>query len=648
MDLVTSTLRWQRAAVLVAFVGAVVGVWRAAADPFGLPKATLVALSAVVIVVLGAVRVARTGVLRVPWTPLVAAAGAFGAALVVAVASSDVVATSLVGEYVRLNGALSYVAGLVLLVAVLRTFDADSVGRLAAWGAGLAGLVGAYALAQWVGADPFRWSGSFADEVFATLGNPDLAAATLAILLPLAGWAVLGDRWGQRARVAAGVAGGLAALGVAATGALQGPVAGGVGLAVLAIAWLRGQSAARRRVGHLALTTAAGLGALLVALWASGVGPVVAVLGSRRSLELRTWYWQSALSMFTDEPVTGVGLARYASHYHEHRPVEAALDLPLSVTVDVAHSVPLQFLAEGGLVLLLAHLVLVGVVGWALVGGLRRLEGDRLLLLGGVGGAWAAYQAQSLVSFDMPTTMVLHVVLAAAVVVVTGPPRLVDVRLPWAPDAPARRRGRKPTPLRPADRVALGVGAVVIVLLAVPVTRPLRADMAAQHATSLLRAGRPDDAEEAIIRATRLASWEPTYWFKRAEIASETSGADEVLDALDRMGRADPRWLHGAITAARISEQAGDPTRARQAYERALALEPRAPQLLTEVAGFLAAQGDRDRALELADRAAGLDMRFGLHLPDLAEVYETLDRPEAAARVRERAEAIEQRFGDRR
>ncbi|PSO56055.1 MAG: hypothetical protein BRC31_00150 [Actinobacteria bacterium QS_5_72_10] len=155
----------------------------------------------------------------------------------------------------------------------------------------------------------------------------------------------------------------------------------------------------------------------MVGLVAARLGPFAAVADQlTTSLETRLGKWETALRMAGDHPLVGLGLNDFADYFHAYRPQWLATEDGLERTTDTPHNVPLDMLTSGGVLLLTAYVVLVVVTAWALARGLRRLDGQQRLLLGGMGGAWGAYQLQSYVSIDVPPLAVLHYTLAGLII----------------------------------------------------------------------------------------------------------------------------------------------------------------------------------------------------------------------------------------
>jgi FlaA1/EpsC-like NDP-sugar epimerase len=84
VELVSRTLRWQRAVVCLVVAGTALAFWRPSYSIFGTAKATVVLVGLVALAVIGAVRVTRTRRLVLPSSPLLWPVASFAAALVVA------------------------------------------------------------------------------------------------------------------------------------------------------------------------------------------------------------------------------------------------------------------------------------------------------------------------------------------------------------------------------------------------------------------------------------------------------------------------------------------------------------------------------------------------------------------------------------
>lgn len=596
MDFSARTRSLQRTVVLFALIAAGVAISTSTMSTFELPKAVLVTAAGAITAVVGAARTAVTGELRLRHPILLGAVAIFLLLSVAAAIFSDSPMLSIAGEYERQTGLVIYLAYGTLLVATMSAFDLERIQQVAVALLGAAGVAAVYGLLQAVDLDPLNFAGQYADQIFSTLGNPNWAASYIALGVPVAAGIVLSRRWPIWARLGAGAVG-LLALGVStATGSLQGPLVAAAGLGLVTVAWCLGRGGIWRARVAPAVTAVGGLGAAVLALGILSVGPLAAV-GAQDSVRLRKLYWQSAWEMFLDHPLTGVGFDLFGSYFVAYRP-DAALQYDARLGVTAPHSVPLGWFASGGFLLGMAYLAVVVVTGWLLVGGLLRHDGERLLLLAGLGGAWVGYQAQSLISIDVPSLAATHWILAGAVAVVAGDDAPQTLRSPWASHEPAGGRRRRITWL-----VTAGAAAAVLLVAA----SVWSADVLARDSARLRRSG---DAAAALDRghlATSRAPWHPEYWLTFGQALHAAGELDDALAAFGRAADLDPRDAAPHAAAAAVHDQGGELDAAWRRYETAMDLSRDNPVVLAQAGQFLRRQGAVDPALALFTHAVEKD-----------------------------------------
>jgi len=311
--------------VEVALVGTALVFWRALAEPFQLPKFTILVLAALVGLVLVVLRRAGLGWVELPPRAVLVALGLFLVGLVVAVVTSSKVATSFVGSYGVYAGLATYVAAAVLALAAASAYDEPAADRFLGVASVVAVLAGLYALLQWAGGDPFTWLQE--TTVFATFGNANFAAGWLGSSLPL----ILGWTWrhrdDQRSALAglAGVA--VVAAAILATRSFQGLPAAIVGVGVWAVILVlpeRAQIGARvRELPARARQGAVAAAAVVVV--AVGVFAVKLPHGLSQGLIERRFFWRAALDVFRDHPLVGSGLDTFGNQFFPHRAAEHAV-----------------------------------------------------------------------------------------------------------------------------------------------------------------------------------------------------------------------------------------------------------------------------------------------------------------------------------
>lgn len=534
-------------------------------DRYSLPRATLYALAVVLLAALSTVRALRVGYALVPRSPALVLAAIFCVALGVATMANDDVMRAVIGPYTRYTGLAMYVVYVMIMGFTLRSYDRESMRGLI-WVLVVAlGFTSAYGLVQLGGLDPVDWPKGGSSDVFgqqslptefATFGNINFAAGFVGVTSPLALWGALDRRTSTWARVCCGAALVAAVAYSFGNGSSQGPLALAAG-AVVVIA-----GAAIDRLGpaedsaHLkrrrwALVAAVVVGVVALVPIAGYVGTEVDDAGGRERQQM----WETAIDLWIGSPLLGNGLGSFSEDFPAERPPEHA-ESNRFLTADAPHNVVLEFLVGGGLLGALPYVGFIGYVGFVLVRGLVRSVGDDRWMLAGVGGAWAGYQVQSMVSIDVPPVAVLHWVLAGAVLLLANNAPLRKVSVPGVA-TPAR--GRKGVPrVRPASPTMLAGTAVVAILAMWVVTVPFRADRAALRAMEARSASDLDATLDASARATELAPWEGSYWAQRAAALDKLGDLESARKAgIEAAERADGSAFY-ALAVAALSQRIGD------------------------------------------------------------------------------------------
>ena len=616
MSFLASTYAWQRRLLAGGLVFGAIGFWRATYDVFNTFKATVVALSLLGIVVAGAIRVARTRRLRIPsapavWVPL----SLFALGLLVATAVSSTPWLSVVGRAGRHTGLAMYLVYLGLLLAALRLHVEHSpVYLLKALLAGAVPVLG-YGLLQALGVEPFGWKQiEGGPPVFSTFGNANFYSAWIGTVVPIATWAALSRRLATGWRTLGAVMAPFGLIGAFLSESLPGPVIGVVGAALVVAArvWDDDKLPRRHKIGAL------GAGAAVLVLGAAGLaagaGPFAGIRASAlESLGTRTPKWTTALAMWRDQPLFGVGLDTFGDYFYRYRPAALAAETGLRRSTDAPHNVFMDMLAGGGLLLALAYVAVTVVVAAALITGLRRTAGEDRLLLAAVGGAWLAYQLQTLVSINVPPLAALGWVLSGLVLALGWQPAFRQVELPGAPSeqrrpgtATKRRRARqaeKLLPLHPgiaAVIVVAGLGATWMVLM------PLRADLEMGEGTRAEARGDGQRAQVTLEEATRVGFWEARYPARLGGLMTSLRRPEEALSAHEEAARREPGGVAHWINIGRVAASLGDHDKADAAYDRLLEVDPSTPETLQEVALYRAGREDYERAEALLERAVSV------------------------------------------
>jgi O-antigen ligase len=154
----------------------------------------------------------------------------------------------------------------------------------------------------------------------------------------------------------------------------------------------------QRKLGWIIISLSTGISILAIAGMLQK-GPLATLL-YKPSVSIRGFYWDAAVEMFKNYPLTGVGFDHYGYYFKQLRSVEYPLRYGFDLTSTHAHNTFLQMFATGGIFLGLSYLILVIstlMVGLKLV---KDSDSTQRILSLGLLSAWIAFQAQSLISID--------------------------------------------------------------------------------------------------------------------------------------------------------------------------------------------------------------------------------------------------------
>jgi hypothetical protein len=262
-------------------------------------------------------------------------------------------------------------------------------------------------------------------------------------------------------------------------------------------------------------------------------------------------YWRIALREFRDEPLHGVGAGNYPWDYYLQRQNVENITNP--------HSLPLQLLAELGVVGGGAFVLFLGGVAAGFAARVRRARADawqRAVAVTG-GGAFVAWLVDTSVDWLhlLPGVTALALIAAAA------------LALP--------RDGSPPAPLRPPRAwVAMAVVVVAAALAAVPVAR----STLAQHLRTESRRALPADPGQALAKARDSLRLESDsvqgFHLQAAAYAAENRYAPARASLLAAAELEPSNFVTWALLGD-LATRRGYPAPARRYYARAFALNPR-------------------------------------------------------------------------
>ena len=324
--------------------------------------------------------------------------------------ASDVKYIAIFGDTQRRNGFLQYLSLSILMIAAAMFIRIDNLNKLVSTTFFIATASFFYSLLQTTGNDFVSWNNPY-NSVISTLGNPNFAAAAMAIMGVLIFSSAMYSGFKSSYRVSAAILVLLLIFMIYRSNARQGLISFviGAGVVITLFCWNL-----NKKLGLLVLVLGTGLSILSV-LGMLQIGPLEKYL-YKPSVSVRGYYWRAGYEMFINNPLFGVGIDRYGSYFKEYRDKNYPLNIGFEITSTNAHNTFIQFFATGGIFLGTLYLILNLFILHCAIKGLKTLEGHQRLSLVGVFAAWVAYHSQSLISIDNVGISVWGWILGGAIV----------------------------------------------------------------------------------------------------------------------------------------------------------------------------------------------------------------------------------------
>ncbi len=377
-----------RRLVLFAGIATTMMVYTTLSDPINLPKMfVLVVLAAWVLGGTASVVIAGKGKYWGigQWSVIAFIVGLFLVTLL-----TDDKYEAFFGAIQRNDGALSYFALAVLTFAGMSFFGVANTKLVRGAFLVVGGFLTFYGLIQISGHDPMPWILVYG-PVIGTLGNPDFVSGLLGVASIATLWILFVQRE-LTYRISASVFLLLELFIIGKTGSIQGYIGLGAGLTLLAIARLW---QLQKKMGIAALSVA-GLGGVLMLLGLLNKGPLASRL-YQTTLRNRLDYWHAAWNMFSAHPITGVGFERFGEYYFRYAPV---VQIVPGQATNNAHNVFMQFLATGGLLIMVPYILLLGVIAWTAFRGVLASRGEVQIGVVALSSIWVALLLVSTISID--------------------------------------------------------------------------------------------------------------------------------------------------------------------------------------------------------------------------------------------------------
>jgi O-antigen ligase len=490
---------------------------------------------------------------------LFSAVGAFILSLFLSYMFTDPKFTGLFGETQRRNGLLNYLALVILLLTMIIKINYDFISRFSFIVIALGLVLSIYGLLQISGIDFVKWNNPY-NAVISTVGNPNFAAAIMAILTVINIGLSLEKNSNWIVRIFHVITSCVLFSAIILSDARQGLISLAIGISVyiLYLSFKKG-----KKIGLFTSGTILSTG-LISILGMLQIGPLTNIL-YKESVSLRGYYWRAGIRMFQDNILTGVGLDRYGAYFKQYREPTYSLKYGFDITSSNAHNVPIQLFATGGLFLGLSYLAITLIVTKVAISNIGKSEDKQQLFLVTIFAGWLTYQAQSIISIDNIGISVWGWILAGMILGLSkqiGDPKSRKQSLP------------KIQPIKLAQPILSGLFTVLAVIL---ISALYKGESSMYQTRGVFNPNDENSRNLVLQNATKtvqLNLTEPAYKIASANYLAASGFSEKALEILYEQIEADPRNLDALNSIAEINERSGNIGQAIKARESIVEFDP--------------------------------------------------------------------------
>ena len=517
----------------------------------------------------------------------------FTSFLFIAALATNVKYVAFFGESQRNTGFLAYFFLAIFLMSAAKHIRLKNISSVYIAGVSVGAVMTLYGVMQHFGNDFVKWNNPY-NSVISTVGNPDFAAAIMAVFLVLVFASIFATNWHIALKVLTGLLGLLILQVIQWSQARQGLLSFGVAGGLFAVIFIWQKNRILGIISSIGYLFVFALGLLGI----FQVGPLAPQL-YKASVSIRGFYWRAGIEMLSNHPWLGVGVDRYGSFFRAYRENQYPVNYGYDITSTAAHNVPIQIFAMGGIFVGLSYLAILGFIAYRGIVGMKRAEGKNRLLIAGVFCAWVAYEAQSIVSIDNIGIAIWGWVLGGAVIGAS----LVDAQT----EKPAELgKSRREVVMQTNVTIATPIISAVLVLgMFFVVSTQFRAESQmfdiSRYAVPTDQANR--NAYHPLIRKVVDIPWmNPMYKLELGSKLAQAGFVDEGFSEIDKVIAEDPQSYAGLGLAASFYEQLHKFDKAVQLREAMYKLDPWGAQNLLTLGNDYLQLGNKEKAKQAGQK----------------------------------------------
>ena len=313
--------------------------------------------------------------------------------LILNIATTANARQSLFGAPSRFAGVLTYTCLLIIAIGLFQSFREINYIFLVWTLTALGAIQTLYGFLQVFDLDPISWNNPYG-LIIGTVGNADFAGALIGICGVATLWLVYFYDIGKLPRISLAILVLLEIYLVNRANIRQALIIFLIGITLFSLRLAR-----KQKKLFQPLTVASMISIVLIGAATLQVGPLTSYV-YKLSISMRGDYWRAAIRMFSENPLTGIGLGNFGDKFPLYRDSVQVGRRGPNYLADAAHSVFLDYLSMGGIFLFLSYVSLLLLGFWRLLSDFKSLSSESQNIRIGFIAIWLSYLAQSSISLD--------------------------------------------------------------------------------------------------------------------------------------------------------------------------------------------------------------------------------------------------------
>jgi len=456
---------------------------------------------------------------------------------------TDVKFNAFLGETQRRLGFITYFFLAIYMIVTSILSKLEAISKFYYINFLLGTLLGVYGFMQVIGKDPIKWN-LMVNRVIGTLGNPNFASATMALIACISTTAIFVTSFSKYFRFLNMLLTLILLFEINTSDSIQGLVAYSVGTGVLCMVLLYKRN---KSLGHAGLLAFTFTGAIAI-LGMLQVGPLTDLL-YKSSVTVRGFYWNAGIQMLKQNPFTGVGVDRYGAFFKEYRKPEYSLNYGFDITSTNAHNTFIQLFATAGIFVGTCYLLLNFYIIFCGIKLIIQSSGDSKLKITGLFAAWLVFFSQSIISIDNPGTTIWGWLLGGAIIGLS------------IKELEKREAIKEKTIVmnnsNSSQSLQVVVSSLFTLMAIIFISFLYRGETSTYQARSYYNVQNPQDSpkfEPAVQEVNLIPFIDPISKLVLAELLAQTGKLDEAVLIIDKLLIDDPRNQNMLNTRAALSE----------------------------------------------------------------------------------------------